>query len=993
MNSTPITSRDVDPLWEYVDRFEIALQKDGSISVFDYLPPQDSSVYTPVLVELARIKIEHAWTAGKSDSLAEILGERLPRLLDKSALQSIVFEDFRQRLHFELQGLLEYYSFQFGVDTQTWANLYQDLEPERAAGIRSSTTAAAAQETVDWRSKSTNRGRHLTTEESTERMIQHLEYGSCFGEFQVLDLLGEGAFSRVYLARQKRLADRYVVLKLTSMPLGESEKLARLQHANIVPLYSVHRIGGLFAICMPLLGVVTLKDCLRLNSTHWKNTGRPPQTGATYTHSIMQSRAERAEVAESCPRHLVEQYEAQSNVAVSLELARQIAVGLDHAHQRGVLHRDVKPANILLGFDGTPLLLDFNLSHSRDEATTPIKGGTLPYMSPEQCRAMGDPTVEVGPASDVYSLGVVLYEMLTGRLPYENTELADFEYRDPKVVLEQRSKVALPPSRLNTSLSQSVDAILERCLSPDTASRYRSAAELVEDLTLELSDRPLRHAANRAIGERITKYCRRHRLLLRQVVGTGALVCLLLGMLFGYFQLRTQHLRNRALAYYQEFFSAARQAEAALLFPDGGTYEIGLKRGLEVRNLYATPNSDTINLTSAQLRQYLLPEQAQEFEDQMSHLDTLIEAALSADPREANRLAGQLPLHSGWRRSDTLYAAIEKFQQRKYSDAIEQLQAELLAEPGRFASRFLLGNCFFELRDYRQADQAFAVASDLEPRSSLVLLKRALCRYQMGQLEECWQFLQSAEGLDPENPQVFSNKALVLERQHRYSAAIAEIETARALDPDSLRLRSIYGRLLRAVGDHSAAERELAALREQTPDTPEDWVMRGIARIGHSAESALEDFAIAAQSPTMAVVARQNMAHVLSEKLNRPAESINVLTDLLEDEPDFLPALVGRAVLRARLKMVKEAEEDLAKCQQLILTPQAHYQIACVYAQLPTDDPKYRTQARKHLALALMPLYSTVSPREDSDLTALFGDTDFQTVVRGIDVLKQWRND
>jgi tetratricopeptide (TPR) repeat protein len=375
----------------------------------------------------------------------------------------------------------------------------------------------------------------------------------------------------------------------------------------------------------------------------------------------------------------------------------------------------------------------------------------------------------------------------------------------------------------------------------------------------------------------------------------------------------------------------------------------------------------------------------------MSHLDTLIEAALSADPNEANRLATRLPIDSGWRRSDNLYAAIEKFQQRKYADAIEQIQLELLAEPGRFASRFLLGNCFFELRDYRQADQAYAVASDLEPRSSLVLLKRALCRYQLGQLEECWQFLQAAESLDAENPQVFSSKALVLERQHRYSDALTEIQTAMKLDPDSLRLRAIYGRLLRAVGDDAAAERESTALRELEPSTPEDWVMRGIVRIGHSAESALADFAVAAQSPTMAVVARQNMAHVLSEKLNRPAEAIDVLTDLLDDEPNFLPALVGRAVLRARLQMVKEAEEDLTECQRLILTPQAHYQIACVYAQLPADDPKYRAQALKHLAIALMPIYSTVSPHQDADLTTLFEDADFQTVARGIDVLKQWQ--
>ena len=163
-----------------------------------------------------------------------------------------------------------------------------------------------------------------------------------FPEFEPVEELGKGAFGRVFLARQRNLAGRLVVIKITSDTTTEPERLARLQHTNIVPVYSVHRTDDWQAICMPFFGRRTLRDV--------------PQVG---TES-------------------------------SLRLIEQVAAGLEHAHRNGILHRDVKPANILVTDDGQPMLLDFNLSSdvAAQSLSRSIVGGTIPYLSPEQLESL-----------------------------------------------------------------------------------------------------------------------------------------------------------------------------------------------------------------------------------------------------------------------------------------------------------------------------------------------------------------------------------------------------------------------------------------------------------------------------------------------------------------------------------------------------------------------------------------------------------------------------
>src|SRR4051794_39759073 len=163
-----------------------------------------------------------------------------------------------------------------------------------------------------------------------------------------------------------------------------------------------------------------------------------------------------------------------------------LARALAYAHQRGILHRDVKPANVLLSPRGGPQLLDFNLAHdphAADQAEAALRGGTLPYMAPEQLEAFIDPDrwESVGPAADTYSLGLVMHELLTGQaldVPDQTLPLP----RAIRSLLDRRAVRKFAPRRLNPAVPHALEAILARCLEYEREARYPSAQALADDL-------------------------------------------------------------------------------------------------------------------------------------------------------------------------------------------------------------------------------------------------------------------------------------------------------------------------------------------------------------------------------------------------------------------------------------------------------------------------------------------------------------------------------
>jgi tetratricopeptide (TPR) repeat protein len=216
-----------------------------------------------------------------------------------------------------------------------------------------------------------------------------------------------------------------------------------------------------------------------------------------------------------------------SYVEAVLWLGARLADGLAHAHERGIVHRDLKPANVLLTDDGQPMLLDFNLAHDTKPGAAEVArvGGTLPYMAPEHLEAFrGSPAVSDA-RSDLYSLGVILYELLTGRLPFAVPGGPPAELLPALLLQRCRPAPRLRPA--NRAVTPAVEAIVRRLLEPDPQRRYQTARELREDLQRQLDNLPLRHAADRSPGERLRKWVRRHpRLTSTPVLGAVVLVVL-----------------------------------------------------------------------------------------------------------------------------------------------------------------------------------------------------------------------------------------------------------------------------------------------------------------------------------------------------------------------------------------------------------------------------------------------------------------------------------
>lgn len=316
------------------------------------------------------------------------------------------------------------------------------------------------------------------------------------GSFHVIEEVGRGALSRVYLCSQPDLGHRHVVVKMARSSHYEADSLGRLRHQNIVPIFSVETDGkhGLEMLCMPFLGRSTLFDYfdeIRGNSS-------PPFQQLLRAARRWEQPSDRVDecVASSVIPRLEE-----SHYTVAW-IGQQLASALAHAHDRGVFHGDIKPSNILLTRNETPLLMDFNLSGNIAISAAAI-GGTLPYMPPEQLRAVvlsNGLAAQYDQRSDIYSLGAVLYEALTGRTPFAINSQSDGQAASAKRLLELQQIGIKPISSLNHSVPKGLATLVESCLQFHPADRVQSAKELESLLKGELAPWRLfksRLAANR----------------------------------------------------------------------------------------------------------------------------------------------------------------------------------------------------------------------------------------------------------------------------------------------------------------------------------------------------------------------------------------------------------------------------------------------------------------------------------------------------------------
>jgi serine/threonine protein kinase len=400
-------------------------------------------------------EIKERWDAGLSPDALSILEDYPELAAKKSAVVELVHEEFWQRLVRGEKPDIHQLASRFPRFKST---LVQQLQIQEFLADNRELYEASIQ--LTWP-----------------------EPGQDWMGFTLLRELGRGSFSRVYLAQEKALGKRPVAIKVSTLGGGtEAEILGRLRHDNIVAVYSVnqHPINGLTIVCMPYLGTTTLCDVLDRAFAD----SRAPAKARVILEAVRPEDDDARFLSYLPPRRILER---GSYVDGVLDIGVQLAEALAFVHGQKIFHRDLKPSNVLVRPDGRPMLLDFNLSFDQDSRER-VLGGTLAYMSPEQLLAT-DKRYS-GPSfldarSDVYSLGVILYELLAGRHPFGSLDGSEVAVR--KTLGHRQPAGPMPLRRLNPRVDKRAAGIIEKCLAYRPDDRYASAAELANDLRRSLT--------------------------------------------------------------------------------------------------------------------------------------------------------------------------------------------------------------------------------------------------------------------------------------------------------------------------------------------------------------------------------------------------------------------------------------------------------------------------------------------------------------------------
>jgi tetratricopeptide (TPR) repeat protein len=538
-----------------VERFEDARGRGQDPSIDAYLPG-DSGRWA-VLLELVHADLEGRLKAGESVRVEDYL-QRYPELRrDGRAVFELVAAEWRLRLRREPGLSVAEYLRRFPAHREELLGHRPDEEPRLDASGRS---PCGSHPTARPAAPATFKASGPQPSEDLPATLPAIRPGAVHGAglpevagYEILEVLGRGGMGIVYRARQLR-PNRLVALKMIlegrhSGPAivdrfrREAEALAQLQHPNIVQVYEVGEQGGRPFFSLELVEGGSLDR--RLAGT--------PQPGGP-----------------------------------SAELVETLARAVDFAHRRGVVHRDLKPANVLLTADGTPKIADFGLAkqlHATGEQTgSDAILGTPSYMAPEQT---GSGMGEVGPASDVYSLGAILYELLTGRPPFKGATPLE-------TVMQARADEPVPPSRLS-GCPRDLETVCVKCLEKDPHKRYASARDLAEDLRRFRKDEPIRA---RPVGpvERVAKWTRRRPAVAALWAVSVAAVLVLIGggALLQHLRLRTSVTQAQA--------DAARAREEARR---AGVENQARQLLLAAREALANGQQAVLNGHEAQARQQL----------------------------------------------------------------------------------------------------------------------------------------------------------------------------------------------------------------------------------------------------------------------------------------------------------------------------------------------------------------------------------------------------
>ncbi len=560
------------------------------------------------------------------------------------------------------------------------------------------------------------------------------------GDFRLLRRLGGGGMGVVYLAIQESLG-REVALKLVRPETlyfpgarerfrREAEAVARLQHPSIVPVFTVGEEKGIPFFAMERVHGVSLSTVIA------KLAGKnPSDLGVRDFAAALDACLRESGVLAATDPPVDPDALGRSLVEACFRIALQAAEALEHAHSRGVLHRDMKPSNLMITADGRVRLVDFGLAVLQGSERITRSGsqlGSMAYMPPEQVRGLAD---QIGAPSDVYSLGATLYETLALVAPFEDTYVDALQLR---ILTEPPT----PLQRINGTIPWDAETVCLTTLEKDPARRYATATEFANDLRNVLELRPIR-AKRPGPLLRMRRFAQRHPAwTVTALLGT----LVVLGGPLGYaIQQKSAHAaiekeKDRAEANLDRAFEAVDRMlvrlsdERLVRIPRMATVRSEvLKDALSICQQALQSQTDSVD---AQYHAAEMYRRVANIETSLGELDAAISAYESAERLFATSLSRFPNAHSGrlalailrWKRARALHEAGRDAQSMPlWHESLDAIAAIAGEQPDDLDALTSLAQCANDLAgvevDFGKRDESLALR-----RRSLAAIDQVLAR-------------------------------------------------------------------------------------------------------------------------------------------------------------------------------------------------------------------------------------------------------------------------
>jgi tetratricopeptide (TPR) repeat protein len=668
-------------------------------------------------------------------------------------------------------------------------------------------------------------------------------------------------------------------------------------------------------------------------------------------------------------------------------------------------------------------------------------------MAPEHLQQLLDDTLQIDPSCDIYSVGVIFYELLTGRLPFPNRS-GSFRRILPEMIADRLNTSPAPPSQINPLVSPAVCAIVRRCIDPSPAARYQTSTELAEDIDNQIRNLPLRHTPEPSPRELLNKWVKRHpRLTSNSFIAAVFIVISLISAVF-YARQNHQYQVSQAKIQYSNVVNQWPKVMSALLM--GNSLEEERVEGQKICRETLAPyienarneewtSQNLIRLLDTELQPRLLRDLSDlmyvlalsQSRDAEKSADTrnrqqllknsnelLAKAMISYDTDEIPQRLIDLNLRVGkllrnedpgpsppvvanaGQSSGTDELQVSSNTPDKIRDQIFELTSpgQAVVNPTKLAMLAqlsdqsstnpymwtMLGGAFANYGEIRRAIEDYGHAIALDRNQVWSRLHRGILLMETRDYPSALRDFDVVVEKRPDLLIGWINRALVRLAMNDPQKAIEDIQRVANSPEAPARLGFIKARCLDRMGQREEARLLRDATLKIVPGDEASWVARAMERLTSNPQLALEDLDQALKLNPASILALNNKAAIEAGYFQKPDMAIKTLDRLIEQHPRFVSAYTGRGVLHARAGHTELALRDADNALLFDKSSTTAYQVACIHALLFPKRQESLDMAIDLLRDAIKADHQWLSTAEnDTDLNNIRNEPSFKKLIQG----------